>query len=92
MRKRWLFTPVADEVEEVGFEVLGCARSIDDGAPRVHAEASLMALAYACASGWKSGSPLFDVEGEGLREAEAKEVLERVLLVRFSSLQYKDGC
>ena len=91
VRKRWLFTPVAEDAEEAGFEVLGCARNVDDGAPRVHAEAALMALAYACASGWKSGSSMFD-GAEGLGEAEAKEVLERVLLVRVSSLQYNEGC
>ena len=86
-----MFTPVADEADEAGFEAPGYAQNIGDGASRVHAEAVLMALAYACASGWKSGSSMFD-RAEGLQEAEAKEVLERVLLVRVSSLRYDEVC
>ena len=86
-----MFTPVADEVEEACFEVPGCAWNIGNGALRVHAEAALMELAYACASRWKSGSSVF-VGAEGLGEAEAEEVLERVLLVRVSSLRYNVGC
>ena len=85
VRRRWLFTPVVDEPEEARFEALGGAQNVGDGAPRVHAETALMALVYACASGWKAGSPLFD-EAEGLELAEVLAASEQVLLVRFAKL------
>ena len=63
-RRRWLFTPVVDEREVASFQALECAHSAGDSAPRVHAEVASMALAYACASGWKSSSSMID-EAEG---------------------------